>query len=156
MINFNRIEDNIFIGSAPSHVVDVQRLDKQLKITAILSLQTDKDFRHYKIGIDGLLDAYKMSGIEFHRYPITDFDADDMARKLVAPVKALKQLLMQEHRVYVHCNAGICRAPATVLGYLHAYEGMPLDEGLTYLRTKRPIANPFMDSVRQAMQEFTD
>lgn len=156
MINLDRIEENLFVGSAPKHVVDVMRLDKQLKITAVLSLQTDSDFKNYKIDIDSLIDAYAMSNIEYSRYPITDFDASDMAKKLVAPVQALHELMEQQHRVYVHCNAGICRAPATVLGYLHVYQGMSLEDGLSYLRSKRPIVNPYMDAVATAVQSIED
>ena len=155
MINFDRIHENLFVGSAPKHVVDVMRLDKQLNITAILSLQTDRDFKSHKIDITSLTDAYAMSGMQYSRYPITDFDAADMAEKLVAPVKALHELLEHEHRVYVHCNAGICRAPATVLGYLHVYHGMSLEDGLVFLRQKRPIVNPYMDAVATAVQSIS-
>lgn len=152
MINFNRIEENIFIGSAPRSDVDVKRLDTQLKVTAILSLQTDADFKNYQINIDELLNAYQTVDIQLHRFPITDFDAIDMSKKLVQPVQVLANLLDQGHCVYVHCNAGICRAPGTVLGYLHAYKGMSLEQGLTYLREKRPMVNPYMEAVRLAMQ----
>ena len=42
MINFSRLEENIFIGSAPQSSVDSARL-KQMKITAVVSLQSDAD-----------------------------------------------------------------------------------------------------------------
>ena len=152
MINFNCIEENIFVGSAPRNAVDVKRLGSQLKVTAVLSLQTDADFRNYQIDFTQLSSAYQMADIQLYRFPITDFDAIDMSKKLVEPVQMLASLLEKGHRVYVHCNAGICRAPGTVLGYLHAYQGMGLDEGLAYLREKRPMVNPYMDAVRSAMQ----
>lgn len=152
MINFNRIEEDIFVGSAPRNQVDVTRLNSQLKVTAILSLQTDADFKNYQIDFDELSKAYQDVGIQFYRFPITDFDADDMSKKLIEPVQMLASLLDQGHRVYVHCNAGICRAPGTVLGYLHAYKSMELDEGLAYMREKRPMVNPYMDAVRLAMK----
>lgn len=154
MINFDRIEDNIFIGSTPRNLIDVGRLANQLKITAVLSLQSNTDFKTHKINIKEIAQAYKVASIEFHRHQITDFDAADMARKLVEPVQTLSQLMDQNHRVYVHCNAGICRASATVLGYLHIYRGIDLDEGLAFIRSKRPVANPYMDAVRVAMKNF--
>lgn len=152
MINFNRIEENIFIGSAPRNLIDVNRLNAQLKVTAILSLQTDADFKNYQIDFDEISNGYQQSNIEFYRFPITDFDAVDMGNKLVEPVQMLGSLMEKGHRVYVHCNAGICRASGTVLGYLHAYKGMELDEGLAYIREKRPMVNPYMDAVRRAMK----
>lgn len=154
MINFDRIEDNIFIGSAPRNLIDVGRLANQLKITAVLSLQSDEDFKSHKINIREIAAAYENAGIAFHRHQITDFDAQDMARRLVEPVQTMGHLMDQNQRVYVHCNAGICRASATVLGYLHIYRGMDLDEGLAFIRSKRPIANPYMDAVRVAMKNF--
>jgi len=42
MINFNQIEDSIFIGSAPQNGLDVARLAK-MEITAVVSLQSDHD-----------------------------------------------------------------------------------------------------------------
>lgn len=152
MINFNRIEENIFVGSAPRNLIDVNRLESQLKVTAILSLQTDSDFKNYQIDFNEISSGYRKADIQFYRFPITDFDAVDMSKKLVEPVQMLASLIDQEHRVYVHCNAGICRAPGTVLGYLHAYKGMDLDEGLAYMREKRPMVNPYMDAVRMAMK----
>ena len=46
MINFDQIEGDIFVGSAPQNSVDVARL-KQMKITAVLSLQSDHDFKSH-------------------------------------------------------------------------------------------------------------
>jgi len=152
MINFNRIEEDIFVGSAPRNPIDVKRLHSQLKVTAILSLQTDSDFKNYQIDFDELSNEYENAEMQFYRFPITDFDAVDMSKKLVEPVQMLASLIDQGHRVYVHCNAGICRAAGTVLGYLHAYKGMDLDEGLKYMREKRPMVNPYMDAVRMAMK----
>ncbi len=154
MINFDRIEENIFIGSTPRNLVDVKRLSDQLKITAVLSLQSDADYKTHSINIREIAAAYEAAGIDFYRHQITDFDAQDMARKLVDPVRNLGQLMDQNKRVYVHCNAGICRASATVLGYLHIYRGMGLEEGLAYIKSKRPIANPYMDAVKVAMDNF--
>jgi hypothetical protein len=44
MIDFDQIETDIFIGSAPQSSVDVARL-KQIKVTAVLSLQSDASER---------------------------------------------------------------------------------------------------------------
>jgi len=59
------------------------------------------------------------------------------------------------HRVYVHCNAGVCRAPATVLGYLCHYRGMTVDHGLEYLRAKRPQVHPYIGAVEKALEKLS-
>lgn len=153
MINFDQIEENIFLGSAPQTSVDATRL-KQMKITAVLSLQSDADFKTYRIDWKKLQSAYQYNEITVQRFPIIDFDESDLGNKLAEPVQALNELLMRQHRVYVHCNAGICRAPATVLGYLCHYRNMTIDDGLEYLRQSRPKVHPYIGAVEKALSDL--
>lgn len=153
MINFGRIETDIFLGSAPQTSVDVSRL-KQMKITAVLSLQSDADFSAHRIDWQKLRSAYQYNDISVQRYPIIDFDEADLAKNLASPVEALGSLLANGHRVYVHCNAGVCRAPATVLGYLCHSRGMTIKQGLEYIRRNRPQANPYKNAVVLTLQEL--
>ncbi len=153
MINFDSIEDNIFLGSAPQSSVDATRL-KQMKVTAVLSLQSDQDFKSHRINWKNLQSAYQYNEITVQRFPIIDFDENDLALKLAEPVKALNALLSVGHRVYVHCNAGICRAPATVLAYLCHFRGMDIQEGLDYLRQSRPRVHPYISAVEKALAEL--
>ena len=146
MINFDPIEKNLFIGSAPQNEIDVTRL-KNLKVTAILSLQSDEDFKHHRIDWKKLSKVYDTEGVLVERFPIQDFSEQDLGEKVSEPINALNRLLAVGHTVYVHCNAGICRAPATVVGYFCAHKGMPLDEALSYVRSRRPQANPYVKAV---------
>ena len=54
----------------------------------------------------------------------------------------------------MHCNAGICRAPATVLGYLCHFRGLSLEDGLAYIRENRPQANPYTGAVSKALRQL--
>lgn len=153
MINFDQIEADIFIGSAPQSSVDVARL-AQKNITAVLSLQSDADFQSHRIDWKKLQSAYQYNKIVLQRFQIIDFDESDMGNKLVAPVITLNQLLTQGNRVYVHCNAGVCRAPGTVLGYLCHYRGMTIEQGLEYIRRQRPQANPYVEAVKKALDQI--
>ena len=154
MINFNRIEGDIFLGSAPQTSVDVARL-KQMKVTAVLSLQSDADFKSHRIDWAKLQNTYQHNDITVQRFGIIDFDQQDLGEKLPEPIKALNSLLAVGHRVYVHCNAGVCRAPATVLGYLCHYRGMTIDSGLEYLRKNRPQVHPYISAVEQALSTLS-
>ncbi len=153
MINFNRIEADIFIGSGPQTSVDVSRLT-QMKINAVVSLQSNSDFKTHKIDWDKLYRNYLHNKIVVHRFPIIDFDEADLGNRLAQPVKALNKLLINNHRVYVHCNAGICRAPATVLGYLCHYRGMTIEQGIEYIRKNRPQVNPYVSAVKKVLSEL--
>lgn len=150
MINFDRIEAEVFIGSAPQNSVDAVRLT-QMKITAVLSLQSDHDLRSHRIDWTKLQAAYEYNKITVQRFPIIDFDEVDLGNRLAEPIQALHALLSVGHRVYVHCNAGICRAPATVLGYLCHYRGMTIEQGLEYIRSNRPQVNPYKSAVTKAL-----
>ena len=153
MINFDRIENNIFIGTAPQNDVDVTRLAK-MKITAVVSLQSDHDLAGLRIDWKKLQSNYQDNNIAIQRFPIIDFDEVDLGNRLAEPIQALNALLAVGHRVYVHCNAGICRAPATVLGYLCHYKGMGVKEGLRYIRQNRPQVHPYINSVEQALKRL--
>ena len=150
MINFDRIEENIFIGSAPQSDVDVGRL-VQMKVTTVVSLQSDQDLTGFRIDWKKLQSSYQYNNIAIHRFPIIDFDEIDLGNRLAEPIQALNQLLSVGHRVYLHCNAGICRAPATVLGYFCHYRSMSIEEGLKYIRSNRPQVHPYLTSVEQAL-----
>lgn len=150
MINFNRIETDIFIGSAPQTNVDVTQLT-QMKINAVLSLQSDGDLENHRIDWKKLQSIYQYNGFSVQRFQIVDFDAIDLGNKLTSPVKALNSLLSTGHRVYVHCNAGICRAPATVLGYLCHYRDLSIEDGLAYIRENRPQVHPYISAVNTAL-----
>lgn len=155
MLNFGRIEGDIFIGNAPQNSVDVARL-KQMKITAVVSLQSDQDFKTHRIDWPKLQSAYQYNDIAIQRFPIIDFDEVDLGNRLTEPVQALHALLTVGHRVYVHCNAGVCRAPATVLGYLCHYRGMEIEQGLDYIRRNRPQANPYVSAVQKALNKLSE
>ena len=153
MINFGQIDEQLFIGSAPQNSVDVARL-KQMKISAVLSLQSDPDIRAHRIDWQKLQNAYQYNDLHFQRFPIIDFDEQDLGKRLPQPIRALEQLIGLQHKVYVHCNAGICRAPATVLGYLCHFRDMSIEVALEYIRRQRPHANPYLGAVRLALLEL--
>lgn len=153
MINFGRIEPAVFIGSAPQNDIDVGRL-AAMKISAVVSLQSDQDFKDYRIDWVKLQRAYQASSISVFRFPILDFNETDLGKKLPEPATQLHRLLATGHRVYVHCNAGICRAPATVLTYLCHYRSHSIEQGLAHIRLNRPQANPYLGAVRTGLLEL--
>ena len=150
MINFGHISEGIYIGSAPQNSVDVARL-KQMKVSAVISLQSDADIKAFRIDWEKLQSAYRDKDMLCQRFPIADFNEQDLARKLPDPVRALNELRSSAHEVYVHCNAGICRAPATVLAYLCHFKKMSVNEGLVFIRQQRPQENPYIGAIELAL-----
>lgn len=56
--------------------------------------------------------------------------------------------------VYVHCEAGVGRAPTMAAAYLSA-RGVPSERAWAYLRRKRPFIRPTRSQVRQ-VRRFED
>ena len=111
MINFDLIQSGVLVGSAPNSLDDIARL-KQLKVTALISLQSEAEFNERDTNLAELRGWYSDNNIVMHHFPINDFDETDLSNKIGQPINALNQLLNEKQKVYVHCNAGICRAPA--------------------------------------------
>ena len=58
--------------------------------------------------------------------------------------------------MYIHCNTGICRAPAVVLGYLIHYEAMSLQAAMRQIQIARPIASPYRSAVTKAVERLAE
>ena len=151
-ISVSQINPRILIGSAVKGIDDIDYLVEQFAVNSVLSLQSDADIINRQIDMDELVELYQQKQIEFARFSINDFDPDDMAIKLVRPILHLARHVKENKTIFVHCNAGICRAPSTVLAYLNGYENMTLKEGLAFIRQNRPLANPYLDAIEKAIK----
>ncbi len=155
MINFDLIQSGVIVGSAPNSLDDIGRL-KQLNVTALISLQSNAELKERELDLAEVSGWYSDNHIVMHHFPINDFDETDLGNKLGDPINALNRLLSEKQKVYVHCNAGICRAPAVVLGYLCHHEGMSFGEALRQIQIARPIASPFRSAVKKALAALAD
>ena len=59
---------------------------------------------------------------------IVDFDGQSLRRSLPRIVKTLQGALSAGGRVYVHCTAGLGRAPAVCIAWRYWFGGLQLDE----------------------------
>ena len=148
MINFDKIIENIFVGTCPASPVDITRL-QQAGITAVLNLQTDMDFG--RLGIDWLQleTAYETADIAPYRVPIVDFDRDDLVELLPAAAQTLNNMLDNDHRVYVHCTAGIERSPAVVIAYMAWHKRWGMERSIELVKAARNCS-PYEDALQQA------
>jgi protein-tyrosine phosphatase len=136
---------NLAVGSDLRIEEEFQEL-KSLKITAILSLQTDQDRSG---GIEGEQTAARKAGLAFSSVPIEDFNRADLQKYLPDGVAALERMLDQGHTVYVHCTAGVSRSPTVVVAYLHWCLGFELLQALTHVQKCR-VCLPDADAIYSA------
>jgi len=138
----SQISPGLLIGEFP-RPEDIAWLKSEFGISAVHNLQDDED-----LALNGLLEhelseACRANGIKFVRTQIQDGSADAMAERLTETLDALAQLIRSGERVYLHCNAGLNRAPTLAIAYLRAHDGMSLDEACAHVKQRR-ACGPFM------------
>jgi len=136
------ITDSLLVGEYP-RISDLEWLKDEFGITAIHNLQDDEDLRINGIDVIGLREACHRHQIKLVRTPIRDGSSDDMATRLADVLQSLEDLLSEKQRVYLHCNAGLNRAPTLAIAWLRAKAGMSLNEAMAHVK-KRRACGPFM------------
>ena len=139
---FNRMGDKkIYIGPYPQSLDDF-KLISEAGINSILNVQSDKDLIFRQINHELQLKQAKNFGIKINRYPMEDFNQEDLAEKLKGAGDLLHKLLKEGNTVYVHCTAGMSRAAATVIIYLVLYENYTVEEAANFCKKHRPVICP--------------
>jgi protein-tyrosine phosphatase len=136
------ISDELLVGEYPGHA-DIAWLKNTYGITAVHNLQDDDDLRMNGLDNSELRAEYDAHGIDYVRTPIQDGSADAMAERLEAALNDLRDLAVPGSRVYLHCNAGMNRAPTLAIAFLRAYRQMSLEEAMILVKKNR-ACGPFM------------
>ncbi|MFO1205914.1 MAG: dual specificity protein phosphatase family protein [Burkholderiales bacterium] len=155
-LNWNRVRDDIVIGSCPRRASDIDEIEAGTGATALLSVQCDDCRSALRIDLNEHMRHAGRRGLILRNTPMRDFDLEDQRRHLPGAVIGLARLLRARHRVYVHCTAGINRAPLTVLGFLTFIEGLRHDEALALIRAGRPQAEPYWDAWRGCRDDLVE
>lgn len=88
-------------------------------VTGVLNVQTEIDFEHRGINWQRMTEYYADNGITPVHYPIHDFNEEDLKAKIKDGAEVLNKMINEDNlNVYVHCTAGMGRAPAIVVTYL--------------------------------------
>lgn len=153
-LNWGQIRDDIVVGSCPRTTADLDRFREQVGITAMLSLQTDLCREALGIDYEAHQHHGERLGLVLVNAPMRDFDAAEQRIRLPDAVRALHRLLDAGHTVYVHCTAGINRAPLTVLAYLTFVEGMTTKEAMKMIVSRRPEAQPYWEPYDNCWQDL--
>ncbi|KAG2555374.1 hypothetical protein PVAP13_9KG557200 [Panicum virgatum] len=129
-MNYNFIRPDLIVGSCLQSPLDVDKLRK-IGVKTIFCLQQDSDLEYFGVDIRAIQDySLKFKDIEHCRAEIRDFDAFDLRLRLPAVVSKLHKLVNRNGGVtYIHCTAGLGRAPAVALAYMFWILGYSLNEG---------------------------
>jgi len=139
------VTDRIAVGGGiwtESKMSDIVRAG----VTHIINMQIEFDDRP-------LAEGYE---IEVLWHPVDDDFQPKSARVLQRGVDfALKALEHREARVFIHCAAGVHRAPMMTLAILRSM-GWGLEEAMQMIQSRRPVvdfAEVYVRSVEDFMRE---
>jgi len=132
----------LLIGEYPN-LGDAAWLQSAHGVTSVVCLQDDADLAGKVLELPALRQTYAARGIRFHHTPVPDGDLQAFAARLDAIVGLVGDLVGSGERVYVHCNAGMNRAPTVAIAYLHARGGFALEAARDLVKRRRPCV-PYM------------
>jgi len=155
-LNWGEIRDDIVVGSCPRSADDIDTLAAETGVSALLSIQHNECRAALDINYRAHKDHGVARGLTLVNAPMRDFDTDSQRHHLADAVHGLHVLLSAGHRVYVHCTAGVNRAPLTVLGYLDFVESMSPDEAMALIRAGRPGAEPDWEAFHGARADLVE
>lgn len=135
----------LIVGEYPTPD-DAAWLRGVLRASAVLSLQDDADLASKGLVLHEIEQAYTTEALRFQRMPIPDCDMDCLTARIDAIVARLQQWIDAGERVYLHCNAGMNRAPTVAIAYLHTHHAMPLHAARDYVKQRRHCV-PYMQAL---------
>lgn len=109
-LSFDNISEKLSIGSFINSSNDITSLHK-LGVTAIVNLQTKRDMERKNVNIYEIKRLCKVKGILFINAPIRDNDPIDYVKRAPEVLDIIEDLYKANHHIYIHCTAGIGRAP---------------------------------------------
>eukprot|EP00898_Chlorokybus_atmophyticus_P007055 jgi/Chlat1/7350/Chrsp59S09142 len=165
-MNYARVLPDLVVGSCPQWAGDIDHLAQNEDVRLVFCLQEDKDLEYVLIRKSLIplyfrLDmgqvqhrAWQRGDVLHYRHPIKDFDANSLRHNLpqaVATLHALHQIT--GGTMYIHCTAGLGRAPGVALAYMNWLRGYTLKEANELLQQVRPC-NPRYEAIRQATTDM--
>ncbi|XP_027338792.1 phosphoglucan phosphatase LSF2, chloroplastic [Abrus precatorius] len=153
-MNYTLITDYLVVGSQPQKPDDIDHLKKEEGVAYILNLQQDKDIEYWGIDLQSIIRRCGELEISHMMRPAKDFDPDSLRSELPKAVSSLEWAISEgKGRVYVHCTAGLGRAPAVAIAYLFWFCDMNLNTAYDMLTSKRPCG-PNKRAIRGATYDL--
>ncbi|KAL1290771.1 hypothetical protein HN51_059281 [Arachis hypogaea] len=153
-MNYTLITDNLIVGSQPQKPEDIDHLKKEEGVTYILNLQQDKDVEYWGIDLKSITRRCHELDVRHMRRPAIDFDPNSLRNVLPKAVSSLEWAISEgKGRVYVHCTAGLGRAPGVAIAYLFWFYDMNLNTAYELLTSKRPCG-PNKRAIRGATNDL--
>uniref|UniRef100_A0A7N0TH04 Phosphoglucan phosphatase LSF2, chloroplastic n=1 Tax=Kalanchoe fedtschenkoi TaxID=63787 RepID=A0A7N0TH04_KALFE len=153
-MNYTLITDKLIVGSQPQKPEDIDHLKREENVAYILNLQQDNDVEYWGIDLQCIIKRCQELKILHMRRPAKDFDPESLRNGLPKAVSSLEWAISDgKGRVYVHCTAGLGRAPAVAIAYMFWFCNMDLNTAYHTLVLKRPCG-PSKTAIRGATYDL--
>jgi len=137
------VPEKLWVGAFVQ--LDDVPLLRQMGVTTVVSLQSDKDAATCGVPVKKLLNAYSKAEIELRRVATPDFDHGALAANLDQSVAEIEAALAPRWaKVYLHCTAGINRAPTAAAAFLVRARGCSAQEAYEFVRARRHCS-PYLE-----------
>ncbi|XP_071710323.1 phosphoglucan phosphatase DSP4, amyloplastic-like [Rutidosis leptorrhynchoides] len=153
-MNYDFISPDLIVGSCLQTPADVDKL-RSIGVKTIYCLQQNSDLEYFSVDIGAIREyASTFNDIEHIRAEIRDFDAFDLRLRLPYVISKLHKAVKRNGGItYIHCTAGLGRAPATALAYMFWVQGYKLKDAVTFLLSKRSCF-PKVDAIKSATADI--
>lgn len=157
-LSYDDVPPCLAIGPYPQSAVDVE-LMKKGGVTGVLNVQTNGDHERRMINWGTMEELYDKAGIRVIRVPIEDFNGEELARLVKEGAKAVDRMVQEAQqagknpKVYIHCTAGMGRAPAVACVYLVWRHGYSLQDALHHVKAHRPVSAPNWHAMEAALRQ---
>jgi protein-tyrosine phosphatase len=137
----------LLIGEYPQPA-DIGWLKESFGVSAVHSLQDERDLVVNGLSLAELRQGYREYGIRFVHTPIADGSSEDVALHLDEALAALGRLASAKERVYLHCNAGVNRAPTVAIAFIRQHLKLSLEEATSFVKERRNCG-PFVSVLEE-------
>lgn len=142
MLQYCKVTPQLYVGSQFNRLG--KRLLEREGIHGCVNMRVEKDDAAFGLALK-----------QYLHLPTIDDDAPSVEH-LDQGAEFIRQQIAGGGKVYIHCGAGVGRAPTMAAAYLIS-EGKTLDEALALIRKVRPfisITPPQMEALQRYEQRF--
>lgn len=147
MPDCSMINTGIFIGNAHSVIGNYATREKDLleemNVKVVISALTEEEYEDYMIAKEDFPD------IDWHRFVIDDDQDERISEHFFKVHSIIKEALIDNKNVVVHCAAGMSRSPTLVIAYLMIENRWSFEEAINFVKKRRPIVEPNIGFVKQ-------
>lgn len=129
------IEGFLYLGS--DHIAKDSEILKQTGITHVINCAADYSANYFE------------GPIKYKKYHLKDHVREQIECVFYDAIDFIEDARKQGGKVYVHCVQGVSRSATICLAYLIYSRKITFNDGLAYLKEKRPVANPNMTFIAQ-------